>query len=59
MNCEGCKNKGECEGECEHAQKGEDPYFHVGDVVALKGRLFKVKGVKPLELRLKLIKGVR
>jgi uncharacterized Zn finger protein len=52
MNCEGCLNKGDCEG-CEEVPR-EDPYFHVGDIIPLKGRLFRVKSVKPKEIRLKL-----
>lgn len=61
MNCEGCLNMADCE-DCMNGCKDhikevvEDEYFHVGDVIPLKGRLFRVKGVKPSELRLKLIR---
>lgn len=47
MNCEGCKNKEEC----------ENRYFHIGDRITLRGRIFRIKSVKPSELRLKLVKG--
>lgn len=50
MNCEGCLNEGDCEG-CDSVP---DPFFHVGEIIPLKGRLFRVKSVKPKEIRLKL-----
>lgn len=63
MICEGCKNRDECTKGCEGAILAkkivEDQYFHVGEVVALKGRIFRVKSVKPSELRLKLVRGVK
>jgi uncharacterized Zn finger protein len=46
MNCEKCLNKEDCE--------KSDFFFHVGEIVTLKGRLFRVKSVKPKEIRLKL-----
>jgi hypothetical protein len=51
MNCEGCLNRTDCEQEtCSCDEK----YFHVGQIVTLRGRLFQIKSVKPKELRLKL-----
>jgi hypothetical protein len=50
MNCEKCQNRDECEDCC---PKPVDPYFHVGEILTLKGRLFQVKSVKPKEIRLK------
>jgi uncharacterized Zn finger protein len=55
MNCEKCLNQKEC-GHAEEEKPG-DHYFHVGEKVELKGRIFRVKNVKPSELRLRLIPG--
>jgi uncharacterized Zn finger protein len=55
MNCDKCLNRGDCE-DCGPAPKEPDFFFHVGEVLTLKGRLFKVKSVKPKEIRLKLWK---
>lgn len=57
MNCEKCLNQKEC-GHVEE-EKPEDNYFHVGGKVELKGRIFRIKSVKPSELRLKLISRCR
>jgi uncharacterized Zn finger protein len=68
MNCEKCLNQKECESDCTNCfhkegcgyieeEKPGDHYFHVGEKVELKGRIFRVKNVKPSELRLKLIPG--
>ena len=35
--------------------KNEDGIFHVGEEVELKGSRFRVKSIKPKELRLKLL----
>jgi hypothetical protein len=31
-------------------------WFHVGDFIQINGRIFRVKGVKPTEIRLKLVR---
>jgi uncharacterized Zn finger protein len=59
MICEGCKNKDGCEGVIPAKEIAKDQYFRVGEVVALKGWIFRVKSVKPSELRLKLVRGVK
>lgn len=58
MSCDQCLNKDECFGSVSHCaeeQHGDsEKYFYVGQKVTLKGRLFRVKSVKPGEIRLKL-----
>jgi uncharacterized Zn finger protein len=40
--------------EAQHPEHGG--WFHVGDVVEIRGSLFRIKSIKPTELRLKLLK---
>ena len=39
----------------EEAHPNHGGWFRVGDVIVIKGSRFRVKGVKPTELRLKLL----
>ena len=40
------------------AVKAKIEYFKVGEIIVLKGRQFRVKSMKPDELRLKMIKRI-
>jgi hypothetical protein len=51
MNCEGCLNRADCE-QC----NCDEEYFHVGQIIPLKGRLFRVRSIGPAELKLELIR---
>ena len=42
--------------EMEAAHPNHGGWFHVGQTVEINGSVFRVKSVKPTELRLKLIK---
>ena len=51
MNCEGCLNMADCE-QCDC----DEGYFRVGQIVTLKGRVFRVGSVESAELKLELVR---
>lgn len=39
----------------ENKPEAHHGWFRIGDLISLNGKIFRVKGVKPTEIRLKLV----